>query len=341
MLVPSFVEFSGDARVAELQVRALVEHGNQVEVYALTADMSPRGADVFTLGMPKNPLFQRLYRLLLPLNIFLTLRWLYMSKKVDLMICHLYPMTWLAFMSKLLYRTRYVFWFHGIEEPEVFSKAYERIYMRLHILLTRITTCNVDEAVSVSHFAKEKLYKYTGLQSAVIFNKADPQRFHPEIDGSEVRQRYNLEGVPVILYVGRLAPQKGVHLLIQAFVLIRKTIPDAKLVLVGDPTFSYYFRHLKDISDHSVIFAGHVSSQEIAHYYAMCDIYATCSLWENCNLPVLEAQACGKTVVAFDIDAFKENAGQNMCLVEKLDIEGFSEACIRVIRKVRDAVAGR
>jgi len=341
VLVPSFVEFSGDARVAELQVRELVGRGNQVKVYALVSNMKPTDADVLTFGMPKNPLVQRVYRLLLPLNIFLTLKWLYISRKQDLIICHLYPMTWLGFVSKLFLKVRYVFWFHGLEEPEVFNKTHERIYMSLHILLTKVTTRNVDKAVSVSHFAEEKLRKYTGLPSDVVYNKADPLRFHLGLDGSAVRQRYNINDAPVILFVGRLAPQKGVHLLIQAFGLVKKKIPDAKLVVVGDPTFNYYFKHLKDISDDSVILAGHISSQEIPYYYAMCDIYATCSLWENCNLPVLEAQACGKPVVAFNIDAFKENSNEKIVLVEKLSLDRFSEACIDTIRRVRCTALGK
>jgi 1,2-diacylglycerol 3-alpha-glucosyltransferase len=148
---------------------------------------------------------------------------------------------------------------------------------------------------------------------------------------------YDIGDAPTILYVGRLAPQKGVHLLIKAFMLLKKQMPDARLMLVGDPTFKYYFGRLKEMSNSSVIFAGHVSSRAMPYYYAMCDVFATCSLWENCNLPVLEAQACGKPVVAFDIDAFKEVASQNIVLVEKLNIERFSVACVEMIRKARNA----
>lgn len=340
LLVPSYVEFSGDARVAELQIKELKAKGHQVEIFALMANMFPNGTRVVALGMPKNSLLQRLYRLFLPLNFFLTLRWLYLCRNLDFVICHLYPMTWLAFMSKLLWRKPYVFWFHGIEEPVVFSKTHERIYMRLIILLTKITTSNVDVAVSVSNFAKEKLEKFTGLQSQVIYNKADTTRFHSEIDGSKVREMHHLDNFPVILFVGRLAPQKGIHLLVQAFEFVRHKVPNARLVLVGDATFPYYFKQLKTISSDSVLFVGHVSTEEMPFYYAACDIYATCSLWENCNMPVLEAMACGKRVVAFDIDAFKELSDHGITIVERNNIKQFAEACIRLLQKTepRDSV---
>ena len=71
------------------------------------------------------------------------------------------------------------------------------------------------------------------------------------------------------------------------------------------------------------------------YYYAACDIYATCSLWEANNIPVLEAQACGKPVIAFDFDFFREELSKNYILVEKENIEKFAKACIRKLQEVR------
>jgi len=112
------------------------------------------------------------------------------------------------------------------------------------------------------------------------------------------------------------------------------------LVIVGRHTYDYYSKELKEKCDSSVIFAGYVPDEELPQYYAMCDIYATCSLWETYNIPLAEAQICGKTVVAFDIGPHREVIDENGVLVEKGNIEKFAEACIHKLREVRGDLIG-
>ena len=339
ILVPNYVEYSGDARVAQYQTKELIEKGHSVSVFALAADMGGNGARIFVMGMPKNLLWQRVYRLLLPLNLLLLLRWIPKLRNYDVVIAHLYPMTWIAYLARKIYHNNYVFWFHGVEDHRIFPNFYERIYMRLHLALTYFTIRNANRIVSVSNFAKKTLKEFTGLDSEVIYNKVDLKRFHRGVNGRKMRQRLNLGDAPVFLFVGRLAPQKGIHLLIQAFGIIREKYPTAKLVLAGDPTFKYYIDELKSVTDDAVIFVGHVSTEEIPYYYGMCDVYTTCSLWENHNLPVLEAQTCGKPIVAFDIEAFQEVASPDDMLVEKGNVDKFAEACIEIIKRTRKDIA--
>ena len=335
ILVPNFVGADGGARVAEIQAEELAEMGNYVAVFTFAAEMKPKGVEVFVMGMPKSLFWERIYRLFFPLDLPKTLKWLPRLKSFDLIIVHLYPLTWLSYLAKTVYKVRYTFWFHGMEDPKLFPHLHERVYMRLQIFLTRWTVRNVDRAVSVSKFAQTKLKEYTGLDSEVVYNKVDDTKFQKGIDGSEIRRRYKLGDAPVILNVGRIVPQKGAHLLIQAFHQVNEEFPQATLMIVGDFAFDYYTKKLKEMSGSSVIFVGHVSHDEMPYYYAACDIYATCSSWETFNLPVVEAQSCGKPVVTFDNTAFKETVGENGILVETGNIERFSRACIDKLAQVR------
>ncbi|MFC1985404.1 glycosyltransferase family 4 protein [Chloroflexota bacterium] len=335
ILVPNFVELDGGARVAELQVQDLAKEGNHVAVFSLNADIKPGNAALFVMGMPKSLFWRRVYRLLFPLDVPKTIRWLPKLKEFDLVVVHLYPMTWLGYLAKKLYKVKYIFWFHGIEEPWLFPHLYERVYIRMIIFFTRLTVRNVDQAISVSGFAKKKLKQYTGLDSEVVYNKIDLTHFHKGIDGSYIREQHNLRDCPIILTVGRLVPQKGLHLLIKAFHLVKDKIPEAKLMIVGDVSLEYYEKELRRISDNSVMFVGHVKSNNMPFYYAMCDVYATCSLWENHSLTVLEAQAMGKPVIAFSIEAFSEQVDSNGMLVEVGNTEQFAQVCIDKIREVR------
>jgi len=335
ILVPNFSEYSGDARVAELQAEDLAKEGNEVTIIALAANIKPKNAKLFVIGMPKSLFWQRVYRLIFPLDLIKTLRWLPKLKDFDLVISHLYPMNWLAFLSKKFYKVKYTYWYHGIPTPELHSHLYERIYLRIFIFLTKITVQNTDRAVSVSKAAQKEFKRYTGLDSEVIYNHPDLKRFHEGIDGSEIRKKHNLGDDPVLLNVGRVCPQKGAHLLIEAFNVVKQKIPNAKLVIVGRHTYDYYSKELKEKCDSSVIFAGYVSDEELPYYYAVCDIYATCSLWETFNIPIAEAQACSKPVVAFDVGPHREVIDENGILVEEGNIESFAEGCIHKLREVR------
>ena len=89
------------------------------------------------------------------------------------------------------------------------------------------------------------------------------------------------------------------------------------------------------MADKDVIFTGFVPDEELPYYYAASNIYVTASLWEGFDLPIVEAQACAKPVVAFDIGPHKEVIDENGVLIEKLNIEKFADACVNKILEKR------
>lgn len=318
------------------QAERLAEEGNDVTIFTLEAiDVEPQKAKLSILGLPKNLFLARVYVLFFPLDLWKAIRWLPRLKEFDRIIAHHYPMTWLAYLAKKIHRVKYTYWYHGIGDPAMYPHVYERIYLRIMIFLTRFTVSNADSAVSVSKFARGELKELTGLDSQVEHNEVDPHRFHEGIDGTIIRERYNLGDSPVIFSLGRISPQKGFHLLIQAFDIIRHSLPDARLVIGGRPDYSYYLKQLQDASNDSVVFAGYIAAEDLPLCYAMCDLYANCSLWESFNVPIVEAQDCGKPVVAFDIGPHPEVINENGILVETGNIEKFARACIEKLKNVR------
>jgi glycosyltransferase involved in cell wall biosynthesis len=332
ILLPNFSRFSGDARVAELQVEEFTKNGDSVTVFALEGDICPDGVELYTLGAPKNSFCQTVYRLLFFLDVVKVLKWLPRLKGFDRIICHLYPMTWLACLAGKFYGVDYTYWNHGIVEPGLYSHLHERLYLRISNLLTRITVRNVDRVVSISKFAEDQFNEYLGpatkAEYEIVYNKIDGERFHQGIDGTAVRGKYDLGNDPVMLYIGRISPHKGIHLLIEAFHLVRQQVPNARLLVVGKHTFGDYSRKLKEMANGVVAFAGYVDDEELPSYYAACNVYVTCSLWEGFNLPIAEAQSCGKPVVAFDIGAHKEVINEEGVLVGRADVAGFARECV-------------
>lgn len=202
--------------------------------------------------------------------------------------------------------------------------------------MTIWTAKKADSAISISKFSQKSLLKEVGLKSEVVSNVIDNKRFHFGLNGSLLREELALEDNPVILFVGSIRPPKCIHLLIESFNIVKRSIPNAKLVIIGAITFGKYYEKLKKMSDNSVIFAGYVSDDELPSYYAACDVYATASLWEGFNLPLAEAQACGKPVVAFDIGPHKEvvDEGKTGLLVRPKDSEALADAIVKLLQDI-------
>ena len=107
--------------------------------------------------------------------------------------------------------------------------------MKLFNYFQNKTIKNCDEAVSISDFLRRELEKETGIKGSVKYIKIDEKRFNKNIK-SDIKNKLNIKG-PMLLYVGRISPHKGIHLLIGAFKLIKKQIPNAKLIIIPGIAF--------------------------------------------------------------------------------------------------------
>lgn len=331
ILTPTFNHFSGIDRVVQLQAEEFVRKGHEVMVVALEAKIRPRRYKVVSLGMPRSPLRQRLYRLFFFLDRKAMSRYKLLSG-CDKVISHFYPMNWLAWKAKKEYGFEYVYWDHGINTTGLIESLPQKVYMRLFLWLNNITLRNADKAFSVSKYLSRQLLKESGIKSQVVYNTVDKRRFNRSVKLGDVVNKHRLKGKTVFLYVGRLSPHKGIHLLIKAFMKVQKALPDSKLVIVGKPTFKGYSHRLRRLAGKDVVFAGFVKDEDLPKYYAACDVYATCSHWEGFNLPAAEAQACGKPVVAFDLGSHPEVVKTGM-LIREGDLEGFADAMVRLATK--------
>jgi 1,2-diacylglycerol 3-alpha-glucosyltransferase len=330
ILTPTFNYYSGIDRVVEQQAEEYTKKGNKVTVIALESNIKPKNYNVISLGVPKNTFLQRLYRLFFFLDSK-KISYYKNLKKYDVIVSHFYPMNWLAYLARKKYKIKYIYFNHGINTTGLLDNVLQKLYMNLFSFFTNITLKNVDEVYSVSKYLKNDLKKVSGIDSKVIYNKIDKKRFNKKVSGKKIIEKYNLKNKKVLLYVGRIAPHKGVHLLLQSFKIIKNNISNSKLIIAGKPTFNNYFRNLKKLADSDIIFTGFVEDKDLPYYYAACDVYVTASLWEGFDLPAAEAQACGKSVVTFNIGSHPEIVKKGI-LVEKENIKKFSEAVIRLLR---------
>ena len=136
----------------------------------------------------------------------------------------------------------------------------------------------------------------------VLSRGVDTARFSPAHRAPELRARWGAApDDPVLLHVGRMAPEKNYPLLLQAFAAMRAANPRCRCVLVGDgPLRAGLERRHPEL-----IFPGFVSRDELARHYASADIYVHASLTETFGNVLTEAMASGLAVAGFDYAAAK------------------------------------
>lgn len=334
ILISDFLKSEGASRVAELQARALSERGHSVIVYTFESNIDPRGYKIRIIDswvQKYVPRFNVPYRALFPFNLWKALEISSDLKKSSLIIVHQETLVIVAYFSKLFYHTQVIYWHHHIAESR-FLPLKVRLYKVVISPFNWKRIKKFDQVVSISNHSKAVLQQEKGIESIVIYDEIDQDRFNRNnADGESIRTKYHIgSDDPVILFVGRIVPTKNVHSLIEAFKIVKKSIPNVKLIIVGKSYDKQYSENLAKACDCSVIFAGFVSDEELPNYYAACDVYATCSLVEGFNMPLVEAQACGKPVVAFDIGPHKEIIKKGM-LIAAEDLDRFGEALIEMI----------
>lgn len=173
----------------------------------------------------------------------------------------------------------------------------------------------------------------------VIRNGVDLEHFRP---GSRpaARAALGLADVPTVVCVGRLARQKGQDRLLAAWPHVRRVLPDAELVLVGDGPDRAV---LEKAAGPSVRFAGHATDPR--HWYHAADVVAVPSRWEAGALVPLEAMASGRSVVASDVTGMREALGETGIVVTDGDTptdhrELGDQLIARLLDNARGAASG-
>jgi glycosyltransferase involved in cell wall biosynthesis len=151
----------------------------------------------------------------------------------------------------------------------------------------------------------------------------------PETAPSRSRTELGLPDGPLVVNVGRLAAQKGQALLVEAFAIARRDVPQAGLVVVGRDgearaEVDAAIRRFELTG--AVTLVGH--STRVADYLREGHVFAFSSLMEGLGTSVLEAMAVGIPVVAFDIPPVREASadGRYATLIPVGDVPALAAA---------------
>jgi glycosyltransferase involved in cell wall biosynthesis len=179
---------------------------------------------------------------------------------------------------------------------------YTRLYTEKFI--TRQAALNI----CVSNSNEEDGKKLFGLKnSMVIHNGVDLNKFDPTRTYSDIRQEYGIRPDEVLIgYISRVTYQKNPLNFIRAIALLKNTVQNIKVLMVGDG----------DMKDEALALATELKLQETIIFIKFrsdvpailkaLDIFCLPSWWEGFSIGLLEAMAMNKCVVCSSVDGNRE-----------------------------------
>lgn len=230
----------------------------------------------------------------------------------------------------------------------------------------------VDLVIGCSEYVTSPIrerFPEVAARCQTVYNGVNVESFRRPLESGAPEQGRTRH----ILYVGRISPEKGLHVLLDAFAEVAKRHGDVDLVIVGpeaiapkqfvdpfddDPLFDElrsFFRRRGGYLDHlrkrlpaelarRVHFTGVVPFARIRRYYQEADVFVIPSLWhEPFGMPTTEAMAAGVPLVATRGGAFTEivDEGKTGLLVERGDAADLAAALDRLLsnHELREAMS--
>lgn len=187
------------------------------------------------------------------------------------------------------------------------SRREKDFYVKIHEKIIKLTYNKADSIVALSKGVKEDLINHFGIKRnkiKVIYNPCDVSRIRDSANENiEGTYKELFKSKPIITSVGSLTEQKGHWHLIRAFNKVKKKIPRAKLILLGDGQLKNYLSKLiKRLNlENDVILLGFQDNP--FKFLAKSDLFVLSSLWEGFGNVITEAMACGLSVISTDCRA--------------------------------------
>jgi len=128
----------------------------------------------------------------------------------------------------------------------------------------------------------------------------DHRQFTP--DGENVRARYGIDPqAPLAVSIGKLTHDRGFELALQAFAVVRRTLPNARMMIIGHGPHQKTLEFLAHALGLDVVFAGYHEDDLAEHYRAADALLFTARGSDEGHRAILEAMACGVVPVSAPI----------------------------------------
>lgn len=180
-----------------------------------------------------------------------------------------------------------------------------------------------------SEHAKADIVSEFGVDASKIFPiplGIDQATFKPSLNTLRAPQR-------IITTASADVPLKGLHILIEAYDAVLRTLPEAELVVIGKLRKGLARDALRERGlEGRVVFKSDLTREELADEFRQASVAVTPSLYEGFGLPAAEAMSCGTPVIVTDGGALPEVAGDAGVIVPKGDPAALAAAILGMLQ---------
>lgn len=211
------------------------------------------------------------------------------------------PEGFIAYLVRRMTGIPYLCYVHG-EDVGVSATSRELAWM------TRRVLNGASLVIANSQNTRSMLlndWRMPDKKVRLLYPGVDTKRFVPAAPDESIRQTLGWHNRMVLLTVGRLQKRKGHDMLIRAMPAIREKQPNVLYAILGDGEERAKLQALADENgvSNNVQFLGEASDQQLLQCYQQCDLFVLPNRSigrdvEGFGMVLLEAQACGKPVVA-------------------------------------------
>lgn len=181
----------------------------------------------------------------------------------------------------------------------------------------------------------QKAKAFIDREITIIPNGIDTNLFKPLPKNEALAEALGLIQ-PILGFVGELREKKGLPTLLHAYAQVNKQQP-ASLLIVGEirrGDDQKYFDEFKSANPHlAILVTGQIPHNDLPAYYSLMDVFVHPSLRDGMPNAVLEALACGKTVIATPVGGVTDviEDGKNGHLINVNDTNALSQKIIEAL----------
>lgn len=180
----------------------------------------------------------------------------------------------------------------------------------------------------------KRVLEQNGIRNAEIWSRGiDPAQYNPKFRNPQIRRIYGIgESKLLLLYVGRIAPEKDIDILLGSYLTLPRDVAErVHLIVVGDGPF------MSKINPHdnsSITWTGFLRGRKLSEMYASCDLFVFPSSTETFGNVVLEAMASGLPVIGVESGGVTDIIShmKNGLLCRARSVESFREGIGLLVR---------